>query len=122
MNPVRNANRAARAAQKVLRRWVVSVKRPSDSVEYSGIQCTVGETRSEEIFENSHTMIVRVRDYLIDVADWPFDTPPEVDDVITDTDGRFAVTNETADSAWRWMDRDREVYRIHTVEMERSDA
>lgn len=120
-NPAWYARRASRIVTKQLRAWTVNIRRPSLKLASAGIACNLGETRTEELFENNTTIIVRNRDYIINAADWPFDTPPEVDDVITDADGTFAVTDESGDTAWRWSGRDRLAYRVHTVEVKRAN-
>ena len=119
MNPTRKARSVSRAATKKLRHWVVEISRPNVSRVYGEIVCNLGETRTEEIFNNGSTIVVRTRDYLIDVLDWPFDSEPAVDDVIKDADGVFKITDESGEGAWRWSGRDRATYRIHTVESER---
>ena len=119
MTVISQAGVASRAAHKKLDPHKVTVTRGSLSFPATA---TIGETRSEEILTNNVVILTRVRNYLIDVVEYNFGegcVEPEVGDQITEGETVWIVTEDSTDTAWRWSDRERKVYRLNTVESSR---
>lgn len=121
--PIERAILAARAPQKrvsgrrvILRRYINGVAKLGYAV------ATVGETRSEEYTSEEMAILVRYRDYLIDVKDYIIDgelTEPQPDDQIDETIDGMVVTFQILPHAGepnRHSDSTRTVWRLHTKE------
>jgi len=95
----------------------------SRSDAFGSSSMPVQATRGSSPFEASDTegIIHRTsqRDYLIAVADFPFEMPPKDGDTITDIDGTgaevvFLVASMTGERPWRYADPGETLLRIHT--------
>lgn len=117
MNRIERAEAKALAAQKRLGGVPLTLTRGATSVAITGIP---GSTPVS--VENGEGLRVRVftQDWLIDLVDYDFgDGPvePAIGDVIAAGDGTFEVASlGGSEPAWRWHDRQRTRYRVHTVE------
>lgn len=121
-SPIQKAKAVVRNAIKKIDPRTVTIVNNSD-VESSSITATIGETSREEFTENNIQIVIRYRDYLIDVADYDFGAgpvEPEQGDYVKETiDGTlcyFEVTSKPGQSTARYHDRDRTVWRVHTTE------
>lgn len=131
MKPIIAATKAARHSQKKLAGCAVVICRKVDdeTVYESGeIIATLGETSTEESFESGVVISSRLRDFLIDAADYKFEelndgnpVKPECGDVIKvcleSGDSHFKVVPVTEDRAFERSDRWGIVWRIHTKEI-----
>lgn len=122
-NPINNAISAARGAQKSLAGVALVLSRSGAAGDTDIALATVGETRVEDFFEDGSVVSVRVRDFLIDAADYLIDgveVPPTVGDLITqEINGRsvvFQVLPAGAEREYRRSDREGTFWRVHTKE------
>lgn len=84
------------------------------------LNVTVAET-TEQIEDTSGILVdVRIRDYLILAADFNFGglTQPKAGDQIIESDGAvFEFTPKASEGVWRWWDKGRTRYRVHTKQV-----
>jgi hypothetical protein len=108
---VQRALAAQRLAVKRLDGRLVKISR--EAVFYDNVPATIGETRSEDYIEDQIISTVRVRDFLIDVADYRLGTP-QAGDLVTYQDEVWEVQPTSAEPEYRRSDRDGSTWRIHT--------
>ncbi len=120
---VASAAAATRKQQKRLEGVDARITRGANSVE---VKATIGETRTEEIIQDSVVVTTRARDYLVDAQEYDFGSGPveparadQIIETINDAEITWITTEDQSDTIWRWHDRQRKIYRIHTVESRR---
>ena len=125
MNPIERAMNATRASEKNLAGVCVVVDRFGSKSEY--ITATVANTTFVEQLGDGSGFASRSRDYCIDVTAYALNgtvTEPEHGDIICEMIGnkqcKFEVLSFDGGQAFSFMDRSRNVYRIHTKEINNS--
>ena len=79
------------------------------------VQATYGKTSYEIGDGVTLTVHAQVWDFLISAADLTVE--PEPGDVIVADGRKYEVTNLAGEGCWRWSDRVRLTYRIHTQDI-----
>ena len=125
LTPVQKARLASRAAIKKLDPRSITITRDGD--ESSATVATIGETRTEDYRDDNVLIVVRFRDYLIDVGDYRIDVGgiesvaiPVAGDFIKETIigtvRYFEVLADGGSDEYRAHDRDGNTWRVHTKE------
>ena len=121
--PVERANLAARTMHKRLSGRSVVLRRYVGGVEKLGYAtATIGETRGEEYISEDMTVLVRYRDFFIDVKEYVIDgvqVEPQPDDQIDETIDGVVYTFQVLPNAGepnRFSDTGRTIWRLHTKE------
>lgn len=107
---------ALAALPKLIPRRKVGYQRGDEQI---WIDATVGRTALYYVDESGVRQFGEIRDYLIVPAELAFhgvEVEPEEDDLIIDTEDGNRIFHIMADSGevWRYTDRYRTMYRIHT--------
>ena len=121
-NPIENAYKATRASEKKLAGGEITVTRGADSSSY--FRATVASTLYQEYMGDGVAAAYTSRDYAIDVDDYKLagaKQTPLAGDVITEvingSTAKFEVLSLNGERAFSYMDRSRNVFRVHTKEV-----
>ena len=115
---LQTALRVSRDVVKTIDGRSVTIARGAESTV---VTATLGETRSEDFLEENLISTVRVRDFLIDVADYKFaiagTVKPVTGDLITYDGEKWIVQPLAAEPEARPHGRDTSTWRIHTKKL-----
>lgn len=109
------AARAARTARLHANGIQVVVCRDGECLP---VMATVGTTRREQQQNNGFITRLQIRDFLIDVCDYPFGEP-QIDDEIHEIEGNRTyvyrlMSPGNSEEPYRYSDRHRITWRLHT--------